>query len=76
MRFSPKDVFRKACSADREYKPGILLKVKMRRRKIDKEEKPGPSKQPESPVEIHITNYEVVGVSVMSFKFNRMNFVV
>lgn len=48
----------------------MLLKVKIRRPKVNPKEEAGPSRAP-SAVETTVTGYEVVGVTAMGFQFNR-----
>lgn len=65
-------MFCKPCVADRDYKPGILLKVKIKQPKLSKEGVAGSSKVPDF-AEPTVLGCEVVGVTAMSFKFNRLN---
>lgn len=73
LRFHPKNIYCKPCVADRDYKPGVLLKVKIRRPKVNPKEEAGPSRAP-SASKTTVTGYEVVGVTAMNFHFNRESF--
>lgn len=65
LRFHPDNFYSKPCYADRNYKPGVLLKVKVRQPKGNvgtEDEQKGSS----------VVDYEVAGVTAMGFKFDRM----
>lgn len=63
LRFHPDNFYSKPCYADRHFKPGVLLKVKVRTSKSDVQG--GEQKN-------CVVDYEVAGVTAMGFQFNRM----
>ncbi|XP_018567955.1 general transcription factor 3C polypeptide 5 isoform X2 [Anoplophora glabripennis] len=58
LRFHPNNKYNKPCSADRDTNPGILIRVKH-----------APTK---SQLDEPKYDYEVIGVTSLNFKFNRM----
>lgn len=58
LHFHPENNYNKPCIADKDINPGILLHIKTR---IDSNDQT-------------ITDYDVIGVTTMNYKFNRMFF--
>ncbi|XP_018332760.1 general transcription factor 3C polypeptide 5 [Agrilus planipennis] len=66
LKFRPDDMYSKSCYGDKEKKPGILVKIKIRQPKVNLTSQE--LKENCAP----IYEYDVVGVTAMTVKFKRM----
>ncbi|KAF2904878.1 hypothetical protein ILUMI_01295 [Ignelater luminosus] len=72
LRFRPDDIFSKPCWGDKEFNPGVLVKITVRKPKVEVSVPSSSKNNDVDPDHSTTYHYQVMGVTAMTFRFTRM----